>query len=70
MGPFACPATPARPGAETPSGAGGALARYDDNRNGRIRCAEARPHGIAPVHRSHQAYRYMRDGDEDGVVCE
>ena len=25
-------------------------------------------HGIAPVHRSHPAYRYMRDGD--GVVCE
>ena len=26
------------------------------------------PYGIAPVHRSHSAYRYMRDGD--GVVCE
>ena len=44
------------------------LARYDDNRNGAITCAEARRHGIAPVPRSHPAYRYMRDGD--GVVCE
>ena len=46
------------------------LARYDDNGNGRITCKEARRHGIAPVHRSHPAYRYMRDGDGDGVVCE
>ena len=28
------------------------------------------PYGIAPVHRSQSAYRYMRDGDGDGVVCE
>ena len=49
---------------------GDALARYDDNGNGRITCAEARRHGIAPVARSHPAYRYMRDGDGDGVVCE
>ena len=48
----------------------GALALYDDNANGRITCAEARRHGIAPVPRSHPAYRYMRDGDGDGVVCE
>ena len=47
-----------------------ALARYDDNRNGRITCKEARRHGIAPVPREHPAYRYMRDGDGDGVVCE
>ena len=46
------------------------LARYDDNRNGRITCKEARRHGIAPVPRSHPAYRYMRDSDGDGVVCE
>ena len=31
----------------------GPLARYDDNRNGRIACKEARRHGIAPVPRSH-----------------
>ena len=43
---------------------------YDDNGNGRITCAEARAHGIAPVDRSHPAYPYMRDGDNDGVVCE
>ena len=47
-----------------------ARALYDDNGNGRITCAEARRHGIAPVPRSHPAYRYMRDGDGDGVVCE
>ena len=47
-----------------------ALARYDDNRNGAITCAEARRHGIAPVPRSHPAYWYMRDADGDGVVCE
>ena len=45
-----------------------ALALWDDNRNGRITCAEARRHGIAPVPRSHPAYRWMRD--RDGVVCE
>lgn len=47
-----------------------ALARWDDNRNGRITCKEARRHGIAPVPRGHPAYRFMRDGDGDGVVCE
>ena len=52
------------------AGANDALALYDDNRNGRITCAEARLHGIAPVPRSHPAYRYMRDGDGDGIVCE
>ena len=47
-----------------------ALVRYDDNGNGRITCREARRHGIAPVRRNHPAYRYMRDGDGDGIVCE
>lgn len=47
-----------------------ALTLYDDNRNGRITCKEARRHGIAPVPRSHPAYRFMRDGDGDGIVCE
>ena len=47
-----------------------ALALYDDNGNGRITCKEARRHGIAPVPRGHPAYRFMRDGDNDGVVCE
>lgn len=50
------------------AGAGGL--RWDDNGNGRVSCAEARRHGIAPVRRSHPAYAYMRDGDGDGVVCE
>ena len=47
-----------------------ALAEWDDNGNGRISCAEARAHGIAPVMRAHPAYPFMRDGDGDGVVCE
>ena len=47
-----------------------ALAPWDDNGNGRITCAEARRHGIAPVPRGHPAYPYMHDGDGDGVVCE
>ncbi len=53
-----------------PAGDDDALARYDDNGDGRITCSEARRHGIAPVSRSHPAYRYMLDGDGDGVVCE
>ena len=53
-----------------PAGGDDALALYDDNGNGRITCAEARRHGIAPVPRSHPAYRFMRDGDGDGLVCE
>ena len=47
-----------------------ALALWDDNRNGRITCAEARRHGIAPVPKGHPAYRWMWDRDGDGVVCE
>ena len=54
----------------TPAPAVDALAMYDDNGNGRITCAEARNHGIAPVHRGHPAYEYMNDRDGDGVVCE
>ena len=49
---------------------GSAPARWDDNGNGRISCAEARRHGIAPVPRGHPAYPYMNDRDGDGVVCE
>ena len=47
-----------------------ALAMYDDDGDGRISCAEARAHGIAPVHSDHPAYPYMNDADGDGVVCE
>ena len=47
-----------------------ALRQWDDNGNGRITCAEARRHGIAPVGRDHPAYPFMRDADGDGVVCE
>ena len=47
-----------------------ALVLYDDNGDGRITCAEAQAHGIAPVHRGHIAYPYMDDRDNDGVVCE
>ena len=52
------------------SSSANALELWDDNGNGRITCAEARRHGIAPVHRDHPAYEYMRDADGDGVVCE
>ena len=64
--PAESPATePARP-----ASASDVLALYDDNGDGRIICAEARRHGIAPVPREHPAYPFMRDGDGDGVVCE
>ncbi|MFA0809472.1 excalibur calcium-binding domain-containing protein [Microbulbifer epialgicus] len=49
---------------------GNVLAMYDDNDNGRITCAEARAHGLAPVTREHPAYEFMNDSDGDGVVCE
>ena len=49
------------PSAAAPSTAG-ALPLWDTNGNGRITCKEARQHGIAPVHREHPAYRWMRDG--------
>ena len=62
----AAPAT-AYPAADADSPA---LRAYDDDRNGRISCREARRHGIAPVARGHPAYAHMRDGDGDGVVCE
>ncbi len=62
----AAPPTPTT----APAGEVDALALYDDNNNGRITCSEARAHGIAPVHREHPAYKYMRDADGDGVVCE
>ena len=69
--PLVCRSPGTRTGAPSRSSDGGdVLARYDDNGNGRITCKEARRHGIAPVRRSHPAYRYMRDGDGDGVVCE
>lgn len=65
-----CISQPARPPLRPRPQPGGnnALALYDDN--GRITFAEARAHGIAPVPRGHPAYQYMRDGDNDGVVCE
>ena len=49
----------------TPSNDVDALALWDDNGNGRITCAEARAHGIAPIHRGHLAYQYMNDADRD-----
>ena len=59
-----------QPAPTIPAPDAGALALYDDNGNGRITCAEARAHGIAPVSRDHPAYQYMRDADGDGLVCE
>ena len=66
----AVPSSPGPSAASPPAAGADALALYDDNGNGRITCAEASRHGIAPLSRSHPAYRYMRDGDGDGVVCE
>ena len=43
---------------------------WDENGDGRITCKEARKAGIAPVYSTHPAYKFMRDGDGDGVVCE
>ena len=71
MEPMACTARPAPAGDRNEAaGDSHALAMYDDNGNGRITCKEARRHGIAPVRSDHPAYRYMRDGDGDGMVCE
>ncbi len=64
------PTTPSAPEPARSAPSSEVLALYDDNRNGRITCAEARSHGIAPVPRDHPAYPFMRDGDGDGVVCE
>ncbi|MYI06898.1 MAG: hypothetical protein F4059_06180 [Gemmatimonadetes bacterium] len=64
---------PTRPATATPPASAeavDALRLWDDNGNGRITCREARRHGIAPVPRGHPAYRFMRDADGDGVVCE
>ena len=61
---------PTAPATPSPSPDVDVLALWDDNGNGRITFAEVRAHGIAPVRRRHSAYQYMRDADEDGVVCE
>ena len=58
------------PSAPTSEASIDTLQLWDDNGNGRISCAEARNHGITPVRRGHPAYEYMRDTDDDGVVCE
>lgn len=66
----AAPSAPSNADAESASSGTDALDRWDDNGNGRITCKEARRHGIAPVKRGHPAYKHMRDGDGDGIVCE
>ena len=68
--PVPAPNTPVPAPQPPPVQGGNALALYDDNNNGRITCAEARRHGIAPVPSSHPAYQYMDDRDDDGIVCE
>ncbi len=65
----ACAASAAA-GAPAAGGTQEALRLWDDDRDGRITCREARRHGLAPVARGHRAYPHMRDGDGDGVVCE
>ena len=68
-GPAAAPAAQGLQDADSQAGVD-ALSLYDDNNNGRITCAEARAHGIAPVRTGHPAYEFMNDPDKDGVVCE
>ena len=68
--PVSSPNTPTPAPQPPPAQGGNALELYDDNNNGRITCAEARAHGIAPVSRDHPAYQYMTDRDNDGIVCE
>ncbi len=63
------PAQPAS-NAQPAQPASGDWQQWDTNRNGRITCAEAREHGIAPVRRGHPAYPRMDDRNNDGVVCE
>ena len=67
LAPRTSPSTPPTP---TLASDADALTLWDDNGNGRITCAEARAHGIAPVRGGHPAYQYMRDTDGDGIVCE
>ena len=43
-----------------------ALRLYDDNGNGRITCAEARSHGIAPVRRGHPPLRRLTPAQPGG----
>lgn len=62
--------TPTSNAVQEDGAANNALEMYDDNGNGRITCAEARNHGIAPTRRGHPAYEHMNDADNDGVVCE
>ena len=64
------PSAPRPPSRVTRPPSREALRRWDDNRNGRITCKEARRHGIAPVRRGHPAYPFMNDRDRDGTVCE
>ena len=54
----------------TPASEVDALVMWNDNGNGRISCAEARRHGIAPVRRGQPVYEYMSGRDSDGIVCE
>lgn len=61
---------PEDPGMETKSDDGDALQKWDSNGNGKISCREARKHGIAPVRTGHPAYPFMKDRNEDGIVCE
>ena len=66
----AAPSAPSNADAEPASSGTDALNRWDDNDDGRITCKEAQGHGIAPVKCGHPAYKHMRDGDGDGIVCE
>ena len=67
----AAPASAADEKADEPITDENVLERVDANGNGRITCAEAKAAGLPlPVTAEHPAYKYMRDGDGDGQICE
>jgi len=70
VGIAAVPSAAGRSAASAPAAGADALVLYEDDGNERITCAAGRRHGMVPVARSHRTYRYMRDGERDGVVCE
>lgn len=56
--------------ASTPDDGTHAHRLNDDNGTGGVPCAEARTHGIVPVHRDYSVYPYRDYRNNDGVVCE
>ena len=48
-----------------------AFADFDLNDNGKISCRELRKAGEStPIYKTHPAYPYLKDRDNDGWACE